>query len=78
MPLRRPVVTVGEIVYIYRKTFFQNHLSLVGKPISVKQNVNATSDEIDQLHNEYIQAVEQLFELNKNKYRLDHVKLEIV
>ncbi len=44
----------------------------------VNQNVNPTSDDIDQLHNQYMQTVEQLFELNKNKYGLGHVKLEII
>jgi hypothetical protein len=40
--------------------------------------MNATSEDIDKLHNEYIQAVEQLFEYNKKKYGLGHVKLEII
>ncbi|CAF4525374.1 unnamed protein product [Rotaria sp. Silwood2] len=53
-------------------------VTIVGKPIHVKQNVNPTSEDIDQLHNEYIQAVEELFEVNKHKYKLGHVKLEIV
>lgn len=44
----------------------------------MEQNLNATSDEIDQLHIQYIKAVEQLFENNKNSYNLGHVKLEIV
>ncbi|CAF1223141.1 unnamed protein product [Rotaria sordida] len=53
-------------------------VTVVGKPIHVKQNINPTSEEIDELHNQYIQAVEQLFEVNKHKYSLGHVKLEIV
>lgn len=40
--------------------------------------MNATSEDIDQLHKKYIQSVEELFEVNKNKYGLEHVKLEIV
>ncbi len=44
----------------------------------MKINLDATSENIDQLHYEYIQAVEQLFEFNKKKYGLGHVKLEIV
>jgi hypothetical protein len=55
-----------------------NGLLLVGKAIHVNKNVNATSEDIDQLHRDYIQAVEQLFEYNKNKYGLGHVKLEII
>jgi hypothetical protein len=37
-----------------------------------------TSNHIDQLHTEYLQAVEQLFVDNKDKYELEHVKLEII
>ena len=51
---------------------------LVGQPIHVKQNLNPTCVSIDQLHNEYINAVKQLFEMNKTKYKFEHVKLEIV
>jgi hypothetical protein len=53
-------------------------LLLVGKPIHVNQNIDPTVEDTDKLHYEYIQAVEQLFEMNKNKYGLGHVKLEIV
>ncbi len=54
------------------------NILLVGKPIHVNQNIDATSEDIDKLHNEYIQAVEQLFEFTKTKYGLGHVKLEII
>ncbi len=50
----------------------------MGKPIHVNKHINATSHEIDQLHREYIQALEQLFEYNKHKYGLKHVKLQII
>ncbi|CAF1293577.1 unnamed protein product [Rotaria sp. Silwood1] len=53
-------------------------VTVVGKPIHVQQKVNPTSEDIDQLHHQYIQSVEELFEVNKHKYRLEHVKLEIV
>ncbi|CAM2704097.1 unnamed protein product [Rotaria socialis] len=49
-----------------------------GKPIHVTQNTDPTSEDIDRLHIAYVQAVEQLFEINKNNYKLGHVKLEIV
>ncbi|CAF1182345.1 unnamed protein product [Rotaria sordida] len=52
--------------------------TVVGKPIHVVQIDHPTSNDINQLHNEYLQAVEQLFVENKNKYGLGHVKLEII
>jgi hypothetical protein len=54
------------------------NILLVGKPIHVNQNIDATCEDVDKLHNQYIQAVEQLFEFNKTKYGLGHVKLEII
>lgn len=51
---------------------------IVGKPIHVARTDNITPDGIDQLHNEYIQAVEQLFIENKDKYNFRHTKLEII
>ncbi|CAF3673388.1 unnamed protein product [Rotaria socialis] len=53
-------------------------ITVVGKPIHVTQNTDPTSEDIDRLHIAYVQAVEQLFEINKNNYKLGHVKLEIV
>ncbi|CAF1328013.1 unnamed protein product [Rotaria sp. Silwood1] len=53
-------------------------VTVVGKPIHVKQNTNPTDNDVDKLHHEYIQAVEELFEVNKHTYRSEHVKLEIV
>ncbi|CAF4623319.1 unnamed protein product [Rotaria sp. Silwood2] len=47
-------------------------VTVVGKPIHVKQNTNPTSEDVDKLHHEYLQAVEELFEVNKHKYRLEH------
>ena len=51
---------------------------LVGKPINVIQINNPTSNDIDQLHQRYLQALEQLFEDNKEKYGLKHVNLKII
>ncbi|CAF1060120.1 unnamed protein product [Adineta ricciae] len=53
-------------------------VTVVGKPIRVNQNVNPSTEDIGQLHEQYMQAVEELFETNKDKYGLGHVKLEIV
>ncbi|UJR13194.1 hypothetical protein I4U23_000216 [Adineta vaga] len=52
--------------------------TVVGKPIHVDKNLNPTSEDIDQLHQKYIQSLEQLYEFNKHKYGFGHVKLEIV
>ncbi len=79
IPRRRPVTTVGKIIlFIDKKNPTISYFFLVGKTIHVNKNINATPDDIDQLHCKYIQAVEQLFEYNKNKYGLEHVNLEIV
>ncbi|CAF4631625.1 unnamed protein product [Rotaria sp. Silwood1] len=53
-------------------------ITVVGKPIHVNKIVDPTATDIDQLHNEYIQAIEQLFEVNKCQYGLEHVNLEII
>lgn len=44
----------------------------------VVQIDHPTSNDIDRLHNDYLQAVDQLFVENKDKYGLAHVKLEII
>lgn len=75
-------IRVSHGVDLYLDMFFAEKINqdtfLVGKPIHVDTNLNATSEEIDQLHREYIQSVEQLFEFNKDRYGLGHVKLKIV
>uniref|UniRef100_A0A8D0G9Y9 Acyltransferase n=1 Tax=Sphenodon punctatus TaxID=8508 RepID=A0A8D0G9Y9_SPHPU len=47
----------------YRKPIY----TVVGKPIVVKQNQNPTPEEIDQLHQTYLQELQKLFEENKGK-----------
>ena len=51
---------------------------IVGEPIDVIQVPQPTSEEIDRLHQKYLQAVEHLFEKNKMKYGLNHVQLQII
>ncbi|CAF1245126.1 unnamed protein product [Rotaria magnacalcarata] len=53
-------------------------VTVVGKPIHVVQTDDPTPSDIEQLHQDYIHAVEQLFVENKDKYKLGHVKLEII
>ncbi|CAF0895187.1 unnamed protein product [Rotaria sp. Silwood1] len=53
-------------------------ITVVGKPIHVNKIVDPTATDIDQLHNEYIQPIEQLFEVNKCQYGLEHINLEII
>lgn len=72
IPLRRPVVTVGELSKIRKKSNVFVVLSLVGKAI------HADSQDIDELHEKYIHSVEQLFNQHKDKYGLGHVNLQIV
>ncbi|XP_044288896.1 2-acylglycerol O-acyltransferase 1 isoform X2 [Varanus komodoensis] len=42
--------------------------TVVGDPIVVKQNLNPTIEEIDQLHQKYLQELQKLFDKNKEKY----------
>ncbi|KAM7160437.1 2-acylglycerol O-acyltransferase 1 isoform 1-T1 [Macrochelys suwanniensis] len=50
--------------------------TVVGKPITVKQNLNATLEEIEQLHQTYLQELSKLFEEHKEKYGIpDHESL---
>ena len=77
IPIRHPVTTVGKTNFFF-STKFASQLLLVGKAIHVNRNANATSEDVDRLHRDYIQAVEELFEQNKDKYELGHVELEIV
>ncbi|XP_006134902.1 2-acylglycerol O-acyltransferase 1 [Pelodiscus sinensis] len=50
--------------------------TVVGKPIPVKQNLNPTLEEIEQLHQTYLQELRTLFEEHKEKYGIpDHESL---
>ncbi|XP_015273112.1 PREDICTED: 2-acylglycerol O-acyltransferase 1 [Gekko japonicus] len=46
--------------------------TVVGEPITVKQNPNPTLEEIDQLHEKYLQELQKLFD--KNKYGIPEHK----
>jgi hypothetical protein len=50
----------------------------VGKPIHVNPIVRPTQHDIDQFHTDYLRAMEELFEQNKNKYSLGYITLEII
>ncbi|XP_005282594.1 2-acylglycerol O-acyltransferase 1 isoform X1 [Chrysemys picta bellii] len=50
--------------------------TVVGKPITVTQNLNPTLEEIEQLHQKYLQELSKLFEDHKEKYGIpDHESL---
>ncbi|KAH1165587.1 hypothetical protein KIL84_023146 [Mauremys mutica] len=50
--------------------------TVVGKPITVKQNLNPTLEEIEQLHQTYLRELSKLFEDYKEKYGIpDHESL---
>ncbi|UJR08480.1 hypothetical protein I4U23_012747 [Adineta vaga] len=75
------VISFGKNELYKRRTCFNmisNGTPCVGKPIHVNQNVNPTSDDIDQLHHQSMQEIEQLYEDNKNTYALEYVNLEII
>lgn len=45
--------------------------TVVGKPIDVEKNENPTREEVDELHQKYIDALVDLFETHKTKYGVD-------
>lgn len=49
-------------------TSFLSYLFAVGSPIAVKQSSNPTAEEIEQLHQTYLQELKTLFEEHKGKY----------
>ncbi|XP_077205031.1 2-acylglycerol O-acyltransferase 1 isoform X2 [Paroedura picta] len=53
--------------------------TVVGEPLAVKQNPNPTPEEIDQLHEKYLQELQKLFDKNKKKYGIpEHKSLAFV
>ena len=82
LPLRHPVTTVGKIRLSFsfdsidKKELYL--ILLVGKPIHVNQTIDPSQTEIDQLHHQYLQAIEQLYNINKANYGFEHVKFEII
>jgi Diacylglycerol acyltransferase len=44
----------------------------------VARIIDPSETNIDQLHHQYIQAIEQLFNINKGKYGLENVELAII
>ncbi|ESO98921.1 hypothetical protein LOTGIDRAFT_206209 [Lottia gigantea] len=45
--------------------------TVVGSPIDVEKNENPTAEDIDKLHKQYLQALEDLFETHKVNYGVD-------
>lgn len=41
---------------------------VVGAPIHVEKKENYTNEEVDQIHQQYIEALEQLYQQHKDKY----------
>lgn len=50
---------------------------LVGKPIDVSQVDEPTNEQIDALHNTYVESLKILFEQNKLKYGAQDLELNI-
>ncbi|XP_026767967.3 2-acylglycerol O-acyltransferase 1 isoform X1 [Pangasianodon hypophthalmus] len=48
--------------------------TVVGRPISVDQNPSPTKEDIESLHQRYMEGLTQLFEENKEKYGIDKDK----
>jgi len=45
--------------------------TVVGQPIAVERVENPSQEQIDSLHDQYVEKLEELFESNKEKYGLD-------
>ncbi|CAF2727303.1 unnamed protein product [Rotaria sp. Silwood2] len=80
LPLRHPVTTVGKIKLSFQLDSMEKNdfILLVGKPIHVNQIIDPSQIDIDQLHDQYLQAIEQLYNTNKANYSFENVKLEII
>lgn len=48
--------------------------TVVGNPIAVKQNLSPTLEDINELHQKYLQELQNLFETNKEKYGIPEHK----
>jgi len=56
----RPCVSLSQCVYVC--------LCLVGSPLEVSRAVSPTEDQIDQVHQQYIDHLVSLFESHKSNY----------
>lgn len=73
--LRRDIIVVSYGACTVIPVF----ASTVGKPIPVKKILDPTNQDVEAVHQEYIQALIALFEANKEKYGVEkEVKLQIV
>ncbi|XP_072033450.1 2-acylglycerol O-acyltransferase 2-like [Amphiura filiformis] len=53
--------------------------TVVGKPIPVRKIENPSREEIDEIHQKYIQRLQELFDENKTKFGInENVQLEII
>ncbi|KAI4325721.1 hypothetical protein MLD38_031095 [Melastoma candidum] len=48
---------------------------VVGKPIDVKKNIEPTSQEVDDVHHQFVESIHDLFE--RHKARVGHANLEL-
>lgn len=82
LPLRHPVTAVGKTRLLSRLDSREQRelylILLVGKPIHVAQIIHPSQTDIDQLHQEYIQALEHLYDMEKAKYGFENVELKII
>ena len=44
----------------------------------VAQTMDPSQTDIDQLHHQYLQAVQELYHRSRAKYGLEHVELDII
>lgn len=84
MPYRKPINTVGtsppeQPLLLEPPTCQLLSLSSVGKPISVVQTPSPTSEDIEKLHQMYLQSLTELFEEHKHNYGLqEHQHLTFI
>lgn len=82
-----PGISFGEndifTVTRFRLIRFNGHVpitTVIGKPIHVKENLNPTEDDVNEVHDIFCNQIEELFETHKSKYveNFDQVHLELV
>jgi len=76
-----PVIFLGRGVFQYSMGLLPHRKPLhvvVGKPIAVKKNANPSVGEIEALHAEYVEKLEELYKEYNQQYGDTHVKLQII